>query len=70
MIIRKDQAAVDRGTEEWARKYGASESVHLSDEGGLTRFGANLQTLERVMNSIRNSLGMLEIEIAREPSRP
>ena len=43
MIIRKDQAAVDRGTEEWARKYGASESVHLSDEGGLTRFGANLQ---------------------------
>ena len=47
MIIRKDQAAVDRGTEEWARKYGASESVHLSDEGGLTRFGANLQTLGR-----------------------
>ena len=31
MIIRKDQAAVDRGPEEWARKYGASESVHLSD---------------------------------------
>jgi hypothetical protein len=46
MIIRKDQA-VDRGTEEWALKYGASESVHLSDEGGLTRFGANLQTLGR-----------------------
>jgi hypothetical protein len=47
MIIRKDQAAVDQGTEEWALKYGASESVHLSDEGGLTRFGANLQTLGR-----------------------
>ena len=26
--------------------------------------------LEAVMNSIRNSLGMREIEIAREPSRP
>ncbi len=47
MIIRKDQAAVDRGTEEWARKYGASESVHLSDEGGMTRFDAHLQTLGR-----------------------
>jgi len=27
------------------------------------------RTLERVMNSIRNSLGMQETEIAREPSR-
>ena len=26
------------------------------------------QTLERVMNSIRNGLGMQETEIAREPS--
>jgi hypothetical protein len=26
--------------------------------------------LERVMNSIRNGLGMQETEIAREPSRP
>ena len=26
--------------------------------------------LERVMNSIRNGLGMRETEIAREPSRP
>jgi hypothetical protein len=26
--------------------------------------------LERVMNSIRNALGMRETEIAREPSRP
>ena len=27
-------------------------------------------TLERVMNSIRNGLGMRKTEIAREPSRP
>ena len=47
MIIRKDQAAVDRGTEEWARKNGDSESGHLSDEGGWNRFGAHLQTLGR-----------------------
>jgi len=46
MIIRKEQQAVDRGTEEWAREYGASESVHLSDTGGLTQFGAHVQTLD------------------------
>ena len=28
------------------------------------------QAVERVMNSIRNGLGMRETEIAREPSRP
>jgi hypothetical protein len=30
----------------------------------------NGRTLERVMNSIRNGLGMRETEIAKEPSRP
>ena len=29
-----------------------------------------LRALERVMNSIRNGLGIGETEIAREPSRP
>ena len=28
------------------------------------------EALERVMNSIRNGLGMRETEIAKEPSRP
>ena len=37
---------MDRGTEEWAQKYGASESRHLSDAGGLTQFGAHVQTLQ------------------------
>jgi len=46
MIIRKDQAPVDWGTEEWVRKYGASESLHLSDAGGLTQFGAHVQSLQ------------------------
>ncbi len=46
MIIRKDQAELDRGTEEEVQKYGATESVHLSDAGGLTEFGAHLQTLQ------------------------
>ena len=31
---------------------------------------AILLSLERVMNSIRNGLGMRETEIAKEPSRP
>ena len=32
--------------------------------------GEDEEALERVMNSIRNGLGMRETEIAREPSRP
>ena len=32
--------------------------------------GTSLRDLERVMNSIRNALGMRETEIAREPRRP
>ncbi len=46
MIIRKHQAPVDRGTEEDEQTYGARESVHLSDEGGLTQFVAHVQTLQ------------------------
>jgi hypothetical protein len=42
--------------------------------GSLAIFPTNrvlhLATLERVMNSIRNGLGMRETEIAKEPSRP
>ena len=46
MIIRKDQAPVDRGTEEDEQMYGARESVHLSEEGRLTQFVAHLQMLQ------------------------
>lgn len=46
MIIRKGQAPVDPGTEERTERYGATESLHLSDEGGLTQFGAHVQTLQ------------------------
>jgi uncharacterized cupin superfamily protein len=46
MIIRKEQAPVDRGTAEDEQTYGVRESVHLSDEGGLTQFVAHVQTLQ------------------------
>ena len=46
MIIRKGQAAVDRGTEEDEQKYGARESLRLSEEGGLTQFVAHVETLQ------------------------
>jgi hypothetical protein len=45
MIIRKDQAPVDRGTDEDAQMYGARKSLHLSDAGGLAQFVAHVQTL-------------------------
>ncbi len=46
MIIRRDQAPVDRGTAEDEQRYGARESLHLTEEGGLTQFGAHLHTLQ------------------------
>jgi len=46
MIVRKDQAPVDHATEEDAQYYGPSEWLHLSDEGGLTQFGAHVHTLQ------------------------
>jgi hypothetical protein len=39
--------------------------------GALGRLGVgDTRALERVMNSIRNGLGMRETEIAKKPSRP
>jgi uncharacterized cupin superfamily protein len=46
MIIRKDQTPVDRGTDEDAQMYGARESLHLSEAGGLAQFVAHVQTLQ------------------------
>jgi uncharacterized cupin superfamily protein len=46
MIIRKDQVPVEHAAEEDAQMYGLSESVRLSDAGGLTQFGAYVQTLQ------------------------
>jgi len=40
MIIRKDQTPADRGTEEQAQR------LQYSDAGGLTQFGAYLETLQ------------------------
>ena len=46
MIIRKDQAPLDRGTAEDEQAYGARESLHLTEEGGWTQFVAHVQTLQ------------------------
>jgi uncharacterized cupin superfamily protein len=46
MIIRIDQTPVDRGTDEDAQMYGARESLHLSEAGGLAQFVAHIQTLQ------------------------
>jgi len=54
MIIRKGQAAVDRGTEEDEHKYGARESLLLSEEGGLTQFVAHVETLQPGSRSDRH----------------
>jgi uncharacterized cupin superfamily protein len=40
MIIRRDQAPVDAGTE------GQPERLHYSDAGGLIQFGAYVETLQ------------------------
>ncbi len=46
MIIRKDQPQNDQGTENRAERYGAFESLRYSQEGGLTQFGAYVETLQ------------------------
>ena len=46
MIVRKDQPQVDRTSEEETERYGAYETLRYSDAGGLTQFGAYVQTLE------------------------
>src|SRR5688500_1274915 len=45
MIIRNDQPPRDSSDEEDTQYYGPSELLHLSDEGGLTQFGAHIHTL-------------------------
>jgi len=46
MIIRKDQARIDRGTPAQVAQAGAFEALLYSDTGGLTQFGAFVETLE------------------------
>jgi uncharacterized cupin superfamily protein len=46
MIIRKDQAQVERLPAEDEQTFGARESLHLTEEGGLTQFVAHVQTLQ------------------------
>src|SRR5262247_3694634 len=46
MIIRKDQPQDDQGTEHRAERYGAFESLRYSQVGGLTQFGAYVETLQ------------------------
>ena len=46
MIIRKGRAPTDPEAEERAGHYGAAERLRYSDAGGLTQFGAHLETLE------------------------
>jgi uncharacterized cupin superfamily protein len=46
MIIRKDQVPVDRLPAEYEQDFGARETLHLTEEGGLTQFIANVQTLQ------------------------
>ena len=45
MIIRKGQPPADRGAEGRAEQYGAFERLRYSDAGGLTQFGAHVETL-------------------------
>ncbi len=46
MIIRKGQPRADRGIEGRAERFGAFESLRYSDAGGLTQFGAYVETLQ------------------------
>jgi uncharacterized cupin superfamily protein len=46
MIIRRGQAPADPEAEDRAEHYGASERLRLSDAGGLTQFGAHVETLQ------------------------
>lgn len=46
MIIRKDQAPADQGSEGRAGRFGVFESLRYSDAGGLTQFGAYVETLQ------------------------
>src|SRR5437879_3143020 len=46
MIIRRGEPASDRGIEWRAAEFGAFESLRYSDAGGLTQFGAYVETLQ------------------------
>jgi uncharacterized cupin superfamily protein len=46
MIVRKAQAPADPEAEERAEHYGAHQRLRYSDAGGLTQFGAHVETLE------------------------
>ena len=46
MIVRKGQAPADPKAEARAEHYGASERLRYSDAGGLTQFGAHVETLQ------------------------
>ncbi|MBW0156741.1 cupin domain-containing protein [Sedimentimonas flavescens] len=46
MIIRKADAQIDRGTPAQAAALGQFEALLYSDSGGLTQFGAFVETLE------------------------
>jgi uncharacterized cupin superfamily protein len=46
MIIRKDQPPAEHGTDGRAEQYGAFERLRYSDVGGLTQFGAAVETLQ------------------------
>ena len=46
MIIRKADAQIDRGTPAQAASLGQFEALLYSDSGGLTQFGAFVETLE------------------------
>ena len=46
MIIQKGQPFADPEAEGRAEQYGASERLRYSDAGGLTQFGAHVETLQ------------------------
>lgn len=46
MIIRSGKATVEIASEQRAQRNGMCSSARLSDDGGLTQFGAYIETLE------------------------
>ena len=46
MLIQKNQPQNDQGTENRAEHYGAFELLRYSQAGGLTQFGAYVETLQ------------------------
>lgn len=46
MIVRKSDVAADPGSEGRADELGAFESLRYSDAGGLTQYGAYVETLQ------------------------